>query len=100
MAEIVNRFETATESLRHSSNTKDENTPNASLMERSTIENNNMDQSEDDNYYQFKTAVDKTNDDKSNDDYEDEYEDVIDIHTKKQGKISFRFISLKISFSH
>lgn len=49
MADIVNRFESATETLQHSS--KEENTQNASSIDHSITENQ-MDQSEDDSYYQ------------------------------------------------
>lgn len=52
MADIVNRFELATESLRHTSdNTKDENAQSASALEQNNAANQ-MDQSEDDSYYQ------------------------------------------------
>lgn len=76
MAEIVNRFEAATESLQptFSDTHNDSNTRNNSLLEQSTIDNH-MDQSEDDSYYQnnFKSAVNKRNDDSSkHDDDHDE----------------------------
>lgn len=70
MAEIVNRFETATESLQptFSDTHNDSSTRNNSLLEQSTTDNH-MDQSEpeDDSYYQnnFKSAVNKRNDESS-----------------------------------
>lgn len=69
MAEIVNRFETATESLQpttFSDTHNDSGTRNNSLLEQSTTDNH-MDQSEDDSYYQnnFKSAINKRNDESS-----------------------------------
>lgn len=68
MAEIVNRFEAATESLQptFSDTVNDSSTRNNSLLEQSTTDNH-MDQSEDDSYYQnsFKSAINKRNDDSS-----------------------------------
>lgn len=68
MAEIVNRFEAATESLQptFSDTHNDSSTRNNSLLEQSTTDNH-MDQSEDDSYYQnnFKSAINKRNDESS-----------------------------------
>lgn len=61
MADIVNHFEAATDSLRHTSdNTKDDNTQSASTLEQNNA--NQMDQSEDDSYYQnhLKSSVKET----------------------------------------
>lgn len=63
MAEIVNRFEAATESLQPSSDMHNDSAQNNSMLEQSSA-NNHMDQSEDDTYYQnnFKSAANKRND--------------------------------------
>lgn len=76
MAEIVNRFEAATESLQptFSDTYNDSSIQNNSLLERNTTDNH-MDQSEDDSYYHnnFKSSVNKRNDESSkHDDERDE----------------------------
>lgn len=101
MAQIVNRFEAATEALQLSAGTHNNSVQNNSKLERSNADNH-MDQSEDDNYYQnnFKTAVNKRNDESTNkhgngdDSSNDDTNDEEDSSSLKQGnKMHFNFIA-------
>lgn len=100
MAEIVHRFEVATESLQPTSDTHNNSAQNNSLLEQSTIDNH-MDQSEDESFYEnnFKSTINKRNDDSiqhGKDDDESSNDDTNDDNSSNMNQGNKKHISIHL----